>query len=296
MPDGATPMSGTSRWSLAKFCYLLVVLFLASGLLSAPAADHLAEIKNRGVLLWGADAEGGAPYVYPDPNRPELLIGFECDLAEALAAKLGVKAKMVQNQWDQLIPALERGNFDIILNGLEITADNQQHIALSLPYFIYAQQIVTRKETDGLARMEDLKGKPVGVLSSSVAQRLLEEMGGADLRIYPGNVESLRDLKATRIEGVMLDLPIALYYAKPDRALKFSGAPFAQGYYAIGIRKQDGTLLGALNQAITELAQDHTLERIYRKYGVWDERRLSERQSRPSGSGRNICPCCCAGR
>ena len=97
------------------------------------------------MLRWGADAEGGAPYVYPDPQKPEQLIGFECELADAIAAKLGVKAQMVQNQWDQLIPALERGNFDIILNGLEITPDNQQHIAMSLPYFVYAQQIVTRR-------------------------------------------------------------------------------------------------------------------------------------------------------
>src|SRR2546421_8918528 len=175
MPDGATLMSGTSRWSRVTFRNLLVVLLLTSGPLFTRAADHLVEIKSRGVLLWGADAEGGAPYVYSDPNKPEQLIGFECDLADALAGKLGVRARMVQNQWDQLIPALERGNFDIILNGLEITADNQQHIALSLPYFIYAQQIVTRKETEGLARIEDLKGKPAGVLSSSVAQRLLEE-------------------------------------------------------------------------------------------------------------------------
>ncbi|MEY2428598.1 MAG: polar amino acid transport system permease protein, partial [Verrucomicrobiota bacterium] len=200
---------------------------------------------------------------------------------DALAAKLGVKAKMVQNQWDQLIPALERGNFDIVLNGLEITTDNRQHIALSLPYFIYAEQIVVRKETEGLTRMEDLKGKPVGVLSSSVAQRLLEEMGGADLRIYPGNVESLRDLKARRIDAVMLDLPIALFYAKPDAALKFSGESFAQGYYGIGVRKQDLSLLAALNQAVTDLAQDHTLERIYRKYGVWDDRQKLLGEYRP---------------
>src|SRR5712675_3804599 len=115
-------MSGTSRWSHARSWNLLVVLLLTSSPFSSRASDHLGEIKTRGVLLWGADAEGGAPYVYPDPNKPERLIGFECDLAEELAAKLGVKAKMVQNQWDQLIPALERGNFDIILNGLEITA------------------------------------------------------------------------------------------------------------------------------------------------------------------------------
>jgi polar amino acid transport system substrate-binding protein len=251
---------------------IAVILLFALVALPGFAADHLAEIKQRGELLWGADAEGGAPYVFPNPERPEQLIGFECDLADALAAKLGVKARMVQNQWDQLIPALERGNFDIILNGLELTADNQQRIMMSLPYFIYAQQIVTRKATEGLLRQEDLKGKAVGVLSSSVAQRLLEEMGGVDLKIYPGNVESLRDLKAGRIVAVLLDLPIALHYAKPDQSLKFSGAPFAPGYYGIGVRKQDASLLAALNKGITELAQDHTLERIYRKYGVWDER------------------------
>src|SRR4030095_3194596 len=128
-------------------------------------------------------------YVYPEPQKPEQLVGFEHDLADAIAAKLGVKAQMVQNQWDQLVPALARGNFDIILNGLEITADNQQHIAMSQPYFVYAQQIVTRKETEGLSELKNLKVKPVGVLSGSVAKTLLDKMGGADLRIYPGNVE-----------------------------------------------------------------------------------------------------------
>jgi polar amino acid transport system substrate-binding protein len=97
-------------------------------------------------------------------------------------------------------------------------------------------------------------------------------MGGADVRIYPGNVESFRDLKAERIDAVLLDLPIAVFYAKGDPALKFSGESFAPGYYGIGLRKEDTTLLAAVNQAITALAADGTLERIYRKYGVWDER------------------------
>ena len=109
---------------------ILSFLLLASRPLQVFGADHLKEIQKRGVLLWGADAEGGAPYVYPDPQRPERLVGFEVDLADALAAKLGAKAKLVQNQWDQLIPALERGNFDIILNGLEITPEVRRQIAV----------------------------------------------------------------------------------------------------------------------------------------------------------------------
>ncbi len=253
---------------------LLAAILLGSSL-PALAADHLAEIKQRGVLLWGGDAEGGAPYSYPDPEKPEHMIGFEVELADALAAKLGVKARMVQNQWDQLIPALGRGNFDIVLNGLELTPENQQHIAMSRPYFAYAQQIVTRTNVNGLSQMEDLKGKRVGVLSASAAEKLLEKMGGTEAKVYPGNVEALRDLKADRVDAVLLDLPIAVYYAKPDEQLKFVGPSFAPGYYAIGVRNEDVTLLAALNQAIGELAADHTLEHIYSKYGLWDERQES---------------------
>lgn len=274
-------MNDAGRLSRRVVCNLVLVLLLTSGTSPTLAKDQLEEIKSRGVLLWGADAEGGAPYVFPDPDRPEQLTGFEYDFAEALAAKLGVKAKMVQNQWDQLIPALDRGNFDIALNGLELTVDNQQHIAMSRPYFAYAQQIVTRKNTDGLTRLEDLRDKAVGVLSATVAQRLVEKMGGADMRIYPGNVESFRDLKAQRIEAVVLDLPIAIYYAQPDAELKFSGEPFAPGYYGIGARKQDVALLTAINKAIEELSQDHTLERLCQKYGIWDERQQGLRDYQP---------------
>ncbi|HEY3860922.1 MAG TPA: ABC transporter substrate-binding protein/permease [Verrucomicrobiae bacterium] len=251
---------------------MVLVLLLASRPRLGFCADQLQTIQARGELLWGADAEGGAPYVYPDPQKPEQMTGFECDLAAALAAKLGVKPRMVQNQWDQLLPALDRGNFDIILNGLEITADNQQHAAMSRPYYVYAQQIVTRKDFAGPTNLDGLKGKTVGVLASSAAQRLLQNAGGIEVKSYPGNVESFLDLKAGRIDIAMLDLPIALFYAKPDPALKFSGGPFAPGYYGIGVRKEDATLLAAINQALGQLIRDGALERIYRQHGLWDDR------------------------
>ena len=261
--------------------WMVLLILLGSGAGTVFGADALATIRARGELLWGADAEGGAPYVYPDPQRPEQLIGFENDLAAALAARLGVKAKMVQNQWDQLVPALERGNFDIILNGLELTPANQRRISMSQPYYVYAEQIVTRRDTTNLTRLELLKGRAVGVLSSTVAQRLVEAMGGADLRIYPGNVESLRDLKARRIDAVVLDLPIARFYAQPDPELRLAGAPFAPGYYGIGVRKEDLKLLSAINQALADLGRDGTLERIYRQYGLWDERQDGVKEYRP---------------
>ena len=254
---------------------LLGFFLLAGTAQFSRAEDRLGKIKREGVLRYGTDAEGGAPYVYPDLQHPDKLIGFEYELADAIAAKLGVKAELVQNQWDQLIPALDRDNFDIILSGLEIDEEHEQHVAISLPYYVYSQQIVTRRDTDGLTNLASLKGKIVGVLSGAVAQKLVEENHAGEARIYPGNVESLRDLKAHRIDAAVMDLPIAVFYAGPDKELKFSGASFAPGYYGIGVRKEDVTLLGALNQAIRDLDADHTLEKIYRKYNVWDERQTT---------------------
>ncbi|HTL17507.1 MAG TPA: ABC transporter substrate-binding protein/permease [Patescibacteria group bacterium] len=271
----------SDAWRSSRVTSLVFVFLLAGRSLPVFAANDLAAIRQRGVLLWGADAEGGAPYVFPAPQKPEQLTGFEFDLAEALAAKLGLKARMVQNQWDQLVPGLERGNFDIILNGLELTPENRQRVAMSQPYYVYAEQIVTRQGDTSLSRVEALKGKRVGVLSSSVAQRLLEQAGGSDLRMYPGNVESLRDLKAMRLDAVVMDLPIALHYAKPDPDLALTGPPFAPGYYGIGVRREDTQLLAALDQALSDFGRDGTFERIYRKYGLWDERQEHLKEYQP---------------
>ncbi|HEV7927333.1 MAG TPA: ABC transporter substrate-binding protein/permease [Verrucomicrobiae bacterium] len=268
-------MSNAWRLSRGSLSFLVFVLLLASRPTPGFCADHLQAILARGELLWGADAEGGAPYVYPDPQKPEQMVGFEFDLANALAAHLGVKAKMVQNQWDQLLPALDRGNFDVILNGLEITADNRQHAAMSRPYYIYALQIVIRADTAGPTNLDGLKGKTVGVLASSAAQRLLQRQDGINVKSYPGNVENFLDLKVRRLDAVVSDLPISLYYAKPDPALKFSGEPFSPGYYGIALRKEDVALLAAINQALEQFIHDGTLEKIYRRHGLWDERQAA---------------------
>jgi polar amino acid transport system substrate-binding protein len=274
-------MSNSWRWWRVIYCGVCALALAAGSWRTALAADHLDQIRKAGVLRWGADAEGGAPYVYPDPRDPGRLTGFEHELAEALAAKLGVKAVMVQNQWDQLLPALDRGNFDIILNGLELTPETQQRISLSRPYYAYAQQIITRKDGTELNGVEDLKGKAVGVLSGSVAERLLRQSLGDRLKTYPGNVETFVDLKVRRLEAVLVDLPIAIHYARPDPELKLSGTPFAPGYYAIGVLQQDATLLRAIDEALAQLAQDQTLKRIYQKYGIWDERQETLKDYHP---------------
>lgn len=230
----------------------------------------LEKIKKRGYLLWGSDAEGGAPYVFPSPQDPLKLIGFEVDLAEAIARELGVKAKQAQNAWDSLIPALERGDSDIAMNGLEITPERKERVLFSFPYYIYTEQLVVRKDETAINDVQNLKGKKVGTLSGAVAQTILQDIGGIDVKIYSGQVEPYEDLALGRLDAVLLDLPIAAYYAKPNPKLRYQGEPVGEGFYGIALRKGDEELKQKIEEVLAKLIRSGELKKIYEKWDMWD--------------------------
>ncbi len=252
---------------------LAAAFFAAVWLLpSGPARSGPPEaIRQRGTLRWGGDAEGGAPYVFPDPKDPARLVGFEVELAEGIAGEMGLRPEFVQNAWDSLIPALERGDFDVAINGLEVTEERGRRILFSRPYYVYTEQLVVRKGQTGIRGLSDLAGRKVGTLSGAVSQRMLEEAGGIDVRIYAGVVEPYEDLALGRLDAVFLDLPIAAYYARPNPKLAYAGPPVGEGFYAAAIRREDRALREAVDRAIGELLRKGELERIYRKWGMWNE-------------------------
>lgn len=236
----------------------------------ASGSKAIEKIKERGVLLWGSDAEGGAPYVFPDPKDPSRLIGFEVDIAEAVAQKLGVKAKMVQTAWTSLIPALERGDFDVAMNGLEITPEREKKVLFSRPYYIFTEQLVVRKDNDLIKSIAELKGKKVGTLAGTMAHDMLQKMGGVDIRTYEG-VWPYEDVALGRIDAAFLDLPIAAYYGKPDTRLKYAGPPEGEGLYGIAIRKGDAELKEAIDSVIEELLRTGKLKEIYERWDIWSK-------------------------
>ncbi len=73
------------------------------------------------MLIWGADAEGGGPYVYPSPEDPRTMIGFEAELADLVAGELGVKARFFQGPWHNLLDLLGTRQIDVVINGYELT-------------------------------------------------------------------------------------------------------------------------------------------------------------------------------
>ncbi len=246
----------------------LLNLILISSSLSALVPMTSAMCSEP--LRWGADTESGAPLIFQDPKEPEKIIGFEKEFMEGIAKHLGRPQVLVHNAWDGLIPGLTRGNYDIIVNGIEITDERKKEINFSKPYFITYQQLTVRKEEDNLISLETARGKRVGTLKNSLTFKLLEEFGGITVVTYDTEPSSYEDLANGRIDAVLLDAPLALYNGGPNPKLKAVGKPISSISYGIGISKKDVKLLGELNSAIDTMAKNGELHRIYDRYGLWN--------------------------
>lgn len=240
----------------------LIAMILAAGVI-CPGTACAQE------LVWAADAEGGAPYTFPDPRNPAHNIGFEVDLADALAARLGRKARFVQNQWDGLVPGLQRGEYEAVINGLEITSERAEKINFSNPYFYSTLTITRRVDDTRVERAADLRGLTVGVLKVTFAERYVQDLGNVKIRSYDGQVQPYNDLAIGRLDAVVMDTPIALYYATGPQ-VKNIEIPAARMTFGVGIRKTDTDLLQQINAGLESLKRDGTLRKIYTDWGIYN--------------------------
>ena len=161
-----------------------------------------------------------------------------------------MRARFVQNDWTTLIPSLERGTFDIAINGIEVTPALAARVAFSRPYYRFTERLVARR---GDARVRDLASIAklrVGTLAGSLSWQLARE-AGADAVPYEGVDEPFVDLAHERIDAVLLDDIIVARYAPRHPSLVVV-ADVAEGSYAIAMRPQDEDLRRAIDRALDE--------------------------------------------
>jgi polar amino acid transport system substrate-binding protein len=245
-------------------------------------------LKLPGVFQWGATTNGGAPYVFQDPGNPSQIVGFEVEIADAIAKVMGIRQKLVDTDYAQLEQALLANKFDVIMNGWEITDDRKKTELFSQSYYHYGQQIVVRskdarfssKTTNDTMSLSDLEGLTVGTGAGFKAATILATDSKIKLKIYDPDLP-FNDLSLGRIDAVLIDLPIVTYYVlgagpggKADSTLKPIGKPFETSDYVIGFNKSDAnaqTLLKEIDQAVTQLKNDGTLHKIYTKWNLWND-------------------------
>lgn len=268
---------------MKKLLALVLALMMASCTALALAEDSdLAYIKDKGTLTMGITLF--APMNYYDGTT---LVGFDTELATAVAEKLGVKAEFIEINWDSKEIELNSKNIDCIWNGMTITDERKENMAVSAPYLLNRQAMVMKADrvADILANVDGLTvvAEAGSTGEASILGTVTYPDAAVDAKAYfagctyiavDSQAKALMEVKAGTADIALIDSVAAAGmvgegtdYA--DLALDMSN-DFGAQEYGIAFRK-GSDVCAAVDAAIAELRADGTLDAIAAKYGLTSE-------------------------
>lgn len=251
---------------------LAFTLVLSSLLLTAcsthkDSKDLLGEIQERGKLLIGTEGTY-APFTYH--NETGELVGFDVEIARAIAEKLGVEAEFVETNWDACIAGLDANRYDVVMNQVGITNQRLEKYDFSVPYTVTRAALIVAKDNTELTTFEGLSGKKAAQsLTSNFAS--LSEGYGAEIVSTDGLFSKAIELVSTGRADATINDEVSFYdYIKqqPEAPIKIATTLDEASNNAVLIRKGNDAFVEAINTALKELADDGTLEAISIKYVI----------------------------
>ena len=195
------------------------------------------------------------------------MTGFDIEIGEAIAKKLGVKPVFVETKWDSVVAGLDAGRFDTVTNQMAITEERKKKFDFSKPYIYIHEVLITRKDNDTLKSFKDLKGQKVAQVLGSNLGKKAEQYGGTLVGVdgFPQSVDLV--LAGRAVGTVNTDVVLADYLKqKPDTPLKTVDKVEKAVTCGIPVKKGNEDLMKAIDQALDELRKDGTLTKISMKY------------------------------
>ena len=222
-----------------------------------------------------------APDVLDRPvGEPEPQVrGIDPDLATELGRKLGVRFTFVNTAFDELIPALKAGKFDLIISSMTATPERARQISF-LEYFQAGTSIlVASGNPERIGSMADLCGQTVTLQEGTIHEELVAAQqprcGARRIKARPlaSGTQVVLEVKFGRADAALADFPVAAYNAKVSgqgRDFEVVGQQIDPGPYGIGVRKDDGDLQSVLQDALREVISDGSYDRVLTKWNVTD--------------------------
>lgn len=227
-------------------------------------AQSLTEIKKRGKLIVGTEPTF-PPFEFVDEKNQ--VVGFDIDIANELAKRLGVKLEIVNLPFDSLIPALLQGKIDLIIAGMTITEERAKVVDFSKPYFEANQAIVVRK--DGKfepKKLEELVGKKVAVQLGTTGDLVVSEINGVQVVRFQKFTDAFLELQNGRVDAVVLDEAPAKAYLKKFPKFLISTVVDTGETYGIAVKKGNKELLNFVNQTLDILKSSGTYNKLIQKW------------------------------
>lgn len=237
---------------------------------SASKTDLLEKIQKNGKLVVGMSADY-APYEfhYIDENGKDVIGGFDVDIANEIANKIGVNLVIQEMDFDALVSALPAGKVDLVISGMNPTEERTKVVDFSEVYYNSKHGILVRAEdADKYQTFADLEGAKVGVQLGSTQEKIAKtEIPNVNLQQLSNINNLILELKAGKVDAIVMEKPVAEMAVKSNPELAV-GKPIYEeqtGGNAVGIAKNNPQLLAKVNEVITELNESGKMDEYIEK-------------------------------
>ena len=241
----------------------LVSVLLISGCGKTDASTY-EKIKKDKYITFATEGTY-APYSFHDDSGA--LVGFDVEIARAIADKLGVEARFTETQWDGIIAGLDAKKYDAISNQVSITEERKQKYLFSDPYTYVYGVVIVNEDNNDINSFEDLNGKDVSLTITSNWAQVAESYGGKIVSTSGFN-ESIQLVLQNRADATVND-NVTFYdfiANQPDAKAKIVATSNEATESAILIRQGDDDLQKAVNEALSQLRSEGKLAEISQKY------------------------------
>jgi polar amino acid transport system substrate-binding protein len=251
-----------------------VVAALAFAAAAAAAVTPPPSIKSAGKIVFCSD-ETYPPEesIAPGSTNPK---GSDIDIANAVAAQMGVKAVFKNTTFDSIIAALVAKKCDAIISGMNDTAQRRKQVSF-VDYLKVGQSIMVKKgNPEHITSLASLAGKTVSVESGTTNRDFLAAQSAKlaksgkkaiNIKTFPKDTDAAAALKAGRVDAYFGDSPVAVFYVSKDSAFQVGGSPISPLPIGIAIRHKD-PLIGATQKAINAIYRNGTIKKIVSKWGM----------------------------
>lgn len=244
--------------------FLVAVLLGGCSIGGKQSGDLLDTIKERGTIKVGTEGTY-KPFSFHDAKTNKLT-GFDVEIIEEVAKRIGVKVQFVETPWDGMLSSLQTKKIDLIANEVGVKEDRKKKFDFSKPYTQSYAEIVVHKDNQEIKGVKDLKNKTAGqTLTSNYGDYARDAQ--AKVQGYEDMISAMKDVAAKRIDASINDrLAIAEMLKEQNLPLKVVGEPIEKVDIAFPVPKGNPQLIAEINRAIDSMRKDGTLKSISEKY------------------------------
>ncbi|PZN25850.1 MAG: amino acid ABC transporter substrate-binding protein [Proteobacteria bacterium] len=261
-------MSKTICASIFKLTvFVVVVASLAVGLITGWASAQqstLERIRATGVMRVGLEGTY-PPFNFVDENNQ--MAGFDVDISNEIARRLGVRAEFVGTLWSSLIAGLQTDKFDVIIAQMTITEERKQSVDFTNPYVITGAVLVSRANDNRFSKLSDIAGHRVGVGIGTTFEEVARSVPGADVRTYDSFQEYAQELLTGRLDVIINDqLSVAYAIKQHGLPLKITSDIVNEDVIGIAVKKGNEDFVEMLNHILADMVADGTYQQIFQKW------------------------------